>query len=1721
MTKLCGGQFLVDISSGFSRDFWSSVVPFSLVVVFVCAAVPLPRRFRWLAATIKAPFKTFLPVSEAESMIPDDKYAASVTDGAGRSSNSTPDPKATTKAQPPIWRTAILAILSATEALTWFAIGSYRAYELFEDRKSQTMVVVAPFLTSITWLYAAIRPVIHPTATPPYDMFFLFLTHFISAALDIGVPIYMHHHAAWTLPTISAMVVLLANLATIMILLSVILAMPLSIPSERARRLMKEGKCLAEEDYTSLFGWITFSWAEPLVKRGITKELEAEDVPEMSPSMQSKPVYERFMQLKSSTLLRRIFAANSLDFIIDVVFTLVSSICNYATPFFLKRILDDITFNPDPKLRSAGYIYALLSFAALLAKAESDVQHLWAGRRASTRIKTELMAAVYMKALRRKDFSGITKKDDETEKEKMSGKPTGKSGADIGKIVQLMSADSNRVAQLASSAYMLYAAPIDIVIASTMLYQLLGWSAFAGFAVLIVASPLSHLLSKRSVTIRRGQSAAQDKRMAILNELIGGIRFIKFFAWEEQWIKRVQEARAVELSWLLKDRVNSVLFGLVWSLSPTCVAVIAFATYVLVTGQQLTISTAFTSIALFNMLRMPLNVIPMFIVQLLQASVALERIEAFLGEEEVPDYVSSFRRPVPSTQLTDEDHLIGITGASFVWNQPKKEKKADSEKKPTLAARFKSILSRRASAKKPELPTVSEVTATQEASAPEGDGDKWFQLTDINVIFPVGQLSLVVGPTASGKSALLMALLGEMTLVNGPTDARESPIHLPKNPSQLDPATQLRNHISYCAQSPWLEHATIKDNILFGSPYEESRYQAVVSACALEPDLKVLDDGDETEIGSRGVSLSGGQKARVALARALYSRTKHVLLDDPLAAVDSHTARHLYENVLLGPLMAHRTCILVTHHVDLVQPGAHYLVRMLDGRIDTQGTIKDLEAQGLLEAIIRDSSLEQMEAGASGSKTPSDDAETVAEVVVEGKTVEEIKESPATIEAPVVATTSTPPAFASAGKKSRRLIKDEARAKGNVKWNIYKTYLKASNYRTWVWMILGIGWWQCYGIMERLWIKTWGEHYYDTANAGYLWNQGYVSYTSQQDAYDYRPDPFVMGVWPGAFSPSSNPPAMISNITTTGITDRLPSATEHPLFYVSIYAAIGMAAALTTLINSFVMYTGAYRASKILFTRLLTVIIRSPIRFFDTTPAGRILNRFSSDISTVDNSLSGSLRSTANYVGNFIASVITVIVVVPPFALPAVFAAFVYWKLSYGYVITGRMLRRMESTTRSPIFAAFGDALEGLVTVRAFSSERRFVDRTHTKVDLTIKIWLLLRFDSLGAFSTLMATIFALSRLDPGLAGLAITSAMAFTTAVYWTCRTVTTLEVDLNSVERVVEYLDLPQEPPATIESSPVPAYWPSSSSSEMVVVENLVIKYAPDLPAVLHEMSFTLNPKERVGLLGRTGSGKSTLAMALLRFVDPTEGRIMIDGLDISKIGLYDLRSRVAGLLTIIPQDAVLFSGNIRDNLDPFNDHTDEECLDALGRVHLNTNETSNASRSHRASATPAIHEGSGDEALISAATSQTGTTQVEDLKHGGAITLKTKVSAGGANFSQGQRQLIAMARALLRQSSIIIMDEATSSIDFAADAAVQKTIREEFTNALLVTIAHRIRTIIDYDRLIVMDQGRIVEIDTPYNLINKEGGIFRGMCLKSGQFDELLLASKGEAVLHGSST
>ncbi|KAF9230741.1 ABC transporter type 1, transmembrane domain-containing protein [Melanogaster broomeanus] len=1324
--------------------------------------------------------------------------------------------------------------------------------------------------------------------------------------------------------------------------------------------------------------------------------LNKDDVWNLSPNTQSRPVFTKFSMtrfLYANTPLMytpdglaeaphsSVVSSGPTPWIlcsVDFLLTIVSVVFNYASPYLLGRILESFE-DPTPEKRSQAYIYAFLAFLCTLLKAEADVQHLWLGRRAATRIRVELMAAIYDKALKRQDYSGVVDKDKVKEAaDKKAGispsqNPTAddpKAGADVGKIVNLMAVDANRIAMLVSGMYFIYGGPLEIIIASTFLYNLIGLSAFAGFIVIVIGWPLNSFITRRSIRIQKGVSVSRDKRMAVLNELISAVKFIKFFAWEERWVKRTMEARGVEMGWMVKARINSVMFTAVWTSAPILISLISFFTYVY-QGNQLTVSVAFTSIALFSMIRQPLNIIPSWIVQVLQTGVALDRIETYLNEEEVTEQVSSIKRSrLPTDSLVDDDGLA-IESGTFKWNEvPEKE---DTTKNGTATGKGdgKNGSSNTQDAND-DTETAIDTESMTGASVVE---DHKFELRDISVRFPEGELTLITGPTASGKTAMLMALLGEMTITSGK-------LIMSKNTSKVDEYGHM-HALSYAAQSPWLRHQSIKDNILFGYPYDEERYNAVVECCALRPDLSILEDGDETEIGARWtegplitalipliVSRPTGQSHCAVLVRETPVRT---------------SARPPYGDSL-----------------ELVLPGAHFLVRMLDGRIDTQGTVKELRAQGILEHVAQDAEADvKQEEPVASSDAPA----------IEGDVEAENAET---------STTTGDPA-----KEPRKLVTDEHRRSGDVK-----------SYWTWVILTLFILCSQSLGVIEKVWVMHQSSAYYHVQSRSWGWFN-------------------------------------------------LPDANEHPLFYVSIYGAIGMATALVSVASTTVQYTGALKASRTVFRRLLEGVVRATMRWHDVTPQGRMLNRFGKDIETIDNNLAGSLSAVNSSLATFAAAIITVAFIFPLFLIPAAIIGYFYRLLALGYLRTGRDLRRMESNSRSPIFSGFGELLEGIVTVRAFSVERRFMDDLHGKIDITTKMWynfwmtnrwLLLNFDALGGLAVLITKLFALSGyVGPGIAGLCITSAMTFTMSVYWACRLWTALELDLNSVERVTEYLDLPPEPPAVIESNRPPAYWPSSSSNNaLIAVEDLLIKYAPELPAVLHHISFDLQARERVGLLGRMGSGKSTLAMSILRFLDPVEGRIMIDGIDISTIGIHDLRSRL---------DATLFSGTLRDNLDPFSKAEDHPGW--LASANYRYDRRTRRQRMPRCT----LPRPNADVEGIASSIASTAATEVDP---------KTTITLGT------QRPLIAMARALLWRSAIIVLDEATSSIDFDTDAKIQATIREQFDNSLLLTVVHRLRTVIDYDHLLVLDKEEIAEFDMPLDLI--QNGVFRNMCLKSGTFAEV---------------
>ncbi|PWN18685.1 hypothetical protein BCV69DRAFT_291227 [Microstroma glucosiphilum] len=1609
---------------------------------------------------------------------------------------------------------ASLAIIAMLQFCGWVAALTYGLQGSQNLRQlSFTAVVVVQLLATV---YAV---------TVPYDLFVLYSVQALGSVLGLHLTWASGGRRLSAIFTQLSGLTQLASFALTMIALTIIVSMPLADP-HKDQSVDALGRPSAAEDECTLWEWMTFSWMTPLISVAVQRTLEKGDVWQLSKGCRSSLLLRKFKEFKASSLAWQIIKANKHDVVLDAVLTLVSSFLSYASPFFLKRILDAIETSssphppPNSTPKSTAYLFALLALIAGVLKSQADLQHLFYGRRGSIRIRGQLIASVYEKALRTRDMTGVLgeqkdKSPEDGSKTPSNGKaptsaPEQKSkdseatnDASVGRIVSLAAVDAIRIGQQCAGAYMLYSAPIEFVIASLFLYKLLGLSAFAGYLVLIVASPLQSSLTRRMIRISKSLSAARDKRLSSLNELISNLKFVKYYAFEEEMRRRVLDLREVELAWLKKRQINSAIIMALWTLTPAGVTTVSFACYVLIAKKDLDVPTAFTSIALFGLLKAPLNTLPVQINELLNAKVSSDRIAEFLDADEVPENVLCLDGGEGLS--TGSTPPFGCENATFGWPEaPVSLLSAAPGAQPSIKARgaasLKKVMSRMF--KRPvdeggEGPTASspllghdqdhsvDGTDTPEsvahAAAP-------FQLSDITFLPPSGRLSLVIGQTGSGKSALLTALLGEMKLLEGTS-------HLHKS-NQINPSTGFSSTIAYCAQSPWLQHASIRSNILFGSPFELSRYNAVLDCCALRPDLEILG-GDSTEIGEKGVSLSGGQQARVALARAVYSRAATVLLDDPLSAVDAHTASHLVRACLSGSLMKGRTVVLVTHHSELVlgEKAAQWVVKLAEGRIVAQGTPEELQSSGNLERDIH-------------QETPDEDdkVETI-ENTAEQQAAEELRGEEST---------------------ARKLVQEEHRAKGGVKREVYKLYLDGVGWGIAALVILSLIAYKGTDLAEKGWLAVWGASSSMRDKAGADFTSSFFNGSiSPPFSHDY--------VW--AANAFTSPMLLVhpevavtANLNDGGVmsSSLLPPAHESPLPYIFIFFGIQLLAAGTIIASALLTYYGSLRASRALFARMLTSTMGATARWLDTTPTGRIVNKFSRDIEVLDSNISNSLRYFISFVIAGIISVVTVVVVLPSFIIPTAILGAANYYVARGYIRAARDLRRLESVSRSPIFSAFSELLQGISTVRAFGSEKRMLRECTERIDLANSFflyfwmtnrWLLFRLDLLGALAVFLATCAALrGSIAAGIAGLALTQAQGVIQAMYWLSRFYTNLEQDANSIERIREALDdVPQEPPAIIEGNRPPADWPNKGRVE---VKDLVLRYAPDLPPVLHGIDFTIQPGEKVGIVGRTGSGKSTTALAFFRFVDFDKGSIHIDGVDISSIGLYDLRSKI----TIIPQNSVLFSGTIRNNLDPFDEHTDEECVAALEAVNIRTTPVPSAQPSRSASRATSIKggvQGSSRKLLrpfsaINADASVENSDNDEEQERPSAlnesqtyVTLDTRVSEQGGNFSQGQRQLLAMARALLRRSQVILMDEASSAVDFATDNLIQSTIRNGFASATVITIAHRLHTVAYADKVLVLSDGRVEEFDSPKRLLEDTKGAFYSMCEKSGDFAGLKAA------------
>uniref|UniRef100_A0A671VKK2 ATP-binding cassette, sub-family C (CFTR/MRP), member 3 n=1 Tax=Sparus aurata TaxID=8175 RepID=A0A671VKK2_SPAAU len=882
-------------------------------------------------------------------------------------------------------------------------------------------------------------------------------------------------------------------------------------------------------------------------------------------------------------------------------------------------------------------------------------------------------------------------------------------------------------------------------------------------------------------------------------------------------------------------------------------------------------------------------------------------------------------------------------------------------------------------------------------------------LHNINVMVPQGSLLAVVGHVGCGKSSLISALLGEMEKLEGDVSVRGS--------------------VAYVPQQAWIQNATLRDNILFGKPYNEQKYTCVLEACALTPDLEVLPGGDMTEIGEKGINLSGGQRQRVSLARALYSDTDVYLLDDPLSAVDAHVAKHIFDN-LIGPegLLKGKTRILVTHGISFL-PQVDNIMVMVEGRVSEMGSYQELLSQnGAFAEFLRNYSLEDIIEEDEATDEIIEDGELFPEDALSNHT-DMADNEPAINEAKrnfirqisILSADGENPKSRSVRRhgcsqrkhseqqekhkphEKQKLIQAETAETGRVKAKVYLEYIKAVGPLLSVFICFLYGCQSAASIGANIWLSQWTN---DASN-----NQ----------------------------------------------------TQENVHMRVGVYAALGIAQGILVMISSFTLAMGNIGAAKKLHNNLLVNKLHTPQSFFDTTPIGRIINRFSKDIYIIDEALPATVLMLLGTVFVSLSTIIVIISSTPIFAVVIAPLAFIYIFVQRFYVATSRQLKRLESVSRSPIYSHFSETVTGCSVIRAYGRHSAFILMSDMKVDdnqksyypgIVSNRWLGVRIEFIGNCIVLFAALFAVTgkeNLNPGLVGLSVSYALQVTMSLNWMVRMSSDLENNIVAVERVKEYSETKTEAPWEVEDKKPPPEWPMEGNVEF---HDYSVRYREGLDLVLKRLTLNVKGGEKIGIVGRTGAGKSSMTLCLFRLLEAAAGEITVDEVKIAEIGLHDLRSK----LTIIPQEPVLFSGTLRMNLDPFERYSDEEVWKALEHSHL------------------------------------------QKFVSNQPAKLELECAEGGENLSVGQRQLVCLARALLRKTRILILDEATAAIDLETDDLIQSTIRTQFEDCTVFTIAHRLNTIMDYTRVLVLDKGQIAEFDTPTNLISQRG-IFYSMAKDAG--------------------
>ncbi|KAK2566746.1 Multidrug resistance-associated protein 1 [Acropora cervicornis] len=1224
-------------------------------------------------------------------------------------------------------------------------------------------------------------------------------------------------------------------------------------------------------------------------------------------------------------------------FVISVFFKLIYVVLMFVQPYLLGLLIEYAENKGNDANSWKGYVYVVSMVVVATCQVLASQQAIHISFTTAMRVHASIIGAVYAKSL---SLSQMSRRI-----------------STAGETMNLMTVDAQRVVTLVETFNQLWSAPLQICVAVYFLYVTMGVAVMAGLVK---------------------QLKNSDERIKLMNEVLSGIKVLKLYAWEESFISKITAIRNKELQYIAKSLYLNAGVSFTFICAPLLVSLSTFSVYVLL-GNELTAGKAFVAISLFNILRLPLTLLPRVVVNFIQAQVSNHRLEEFLklGELQPGNVIRNM--PTHCSNVA-----VHIENGSFCWDR--------SEGVPILR--------------------------------------------NVSVNIPKGSLVAVVGQVGCGKSTLLSALLGET--------------------EKLDGKVYLKGSTAFVPQEAWIQNATLRQNVLFCQSLDLERYHHVLTACALDPDIKNLPAGDLTEIGEKGVNLSGGQKQRVSLARAVYFNADIYFLDDPLSAVDSHVGKHIFDKVI-GPegLLREKTRIFVTHAVQYL-PHVDQIIVLQDGVVAEYRyhATKSHDEAHLTRLRMENKAAKHLSSKTLQRPNKHDSVSSLGSLnsylsICEGLDAECLREGEDVFSDDIAEGNDRLLLQASSTVRQRQslisgfslnsllsLVEADGHVNsrltsGDNPTNSLDFFEESVDSED---KVLNVN-------ESRERIESWDKR-----------KEGRTSgRTTTEESMGILCALIILLSGFGAESSAIASRIWLAKWSSTNV-----STSKQRDTFLGFYALMGVGqVVLVTAMNLTLAYS-ALKAGRHLHQGILINVMHLPMQFFESSPLGRIMNRFSKDVNSVDERIP---RSLVMFLRTFLASLGTVFVIsysTPLFLTCVLPLGALYVFIQRLYISSSRQLRRIESVNRSPIYNHFFETLTGTSTIRAFSQQQRFIMENHRRLDeahvahypgICAFRWLAVRLEFIGASILFFAALFAVIARDtiaPGLVGLSVAYALQITGVLNWMVRQSSELETNIVAVERIKEYSMLTREADWIVPSHRPPEEWPHQGKIE---IENFELRYRENLPRTLKNLSCFIGKEEKIGIVGRTGAGKSTLTLALFRILERAGGRIVIDGIDISQIGLQDLRSR----LTIIPQDPVLFSGSLRMNLDPFDKHTDEQLWSALEVTHLKN--------------------------------------FVIGLEKG----LQHHILRAGENMSAGQRQLVCLARALLRKSKVLVLDEATAAVDLETDELIQQTIRREFADRTVLTVAHRLITIMDYDRIMVLRDGSVAEFGSPSELLSQRGVFF----------------------------